>query len=84
MSELNIKIKQLKNKLKEREMMSALADLRIRPYNPLCISNKYGEVIMEINNKGEIFWMKDGKLTKANVDEDLTLAFVKVLEDLID
>ena len=84
MSNLNSRIEELKKKLKEREMLSPLQDLKIRPYNPLCISNKYNEVIMEINHKGEIFWMNDDKLIKANVDEDLTLAFVKVLEDLID
>ena len=84
MSELNNRIEELKKKLKEQEILSPLQNLKIRPYNPLCISNKYGDVIMEINHKGEIFWMKDDKLTKANVDEDLTLAFVKVIEDLLD
>ena len=84
MSELNNKIEELKKKLKEREILSPLQDLKIRPYNPLCISNKYNEVIMEINHKGEIFWMNGNKLTKANVDKELTLAFIKVIEDLID
>jgi len=32
--------------------------------------------VMEMHANGDVFWMKDGKLTKAEVDKDLAQAFL--------
>ena len=39
-------------------------------------------VVMELKVNGDVFWMKEGKLTLAKVDKDLSRAFQLVLCEL--
>ncbi len=46
--------------------------------NPLVVF-KDGREIFKIDKDGHVFWLKDGRLTKAKTDKDLGKALVRAI-----
>ncbi len=51
-------------------------DLGLKEPATLEIVGKDLKKVFEIDKDGRVFWLKDGKLTQAKMDKDLSLAFM--------